>query len=410
MNTDYKICVVGLGYVGLPLAVEFAKEFRVVGYDLDQERVAQLQSFYDRTDEISKLELKNFSGYVTSDIADIADCNVFIVTVPTPIDQYMSPDLSILKAASRSVAGALKMGDLVIFESTVYPGVTEEVCVPVLESFSDLTHLKDFNVGYSPERINPGDKINKVRNIKKLVSADTPEALAVTEMLYGKIIDAGVFSCESIKVAECCKCFENTQRDMNIALINMLSGLCDSVNVDTSDVIAAGLTKWNFLDFRPGLVGGHCISVDPYYMVHFGRSVGVDVSLIEASRRINESIAARIYNKSIALLGSKKLNVLICGYTFKENCPDVRNTKVQDLVNFYSDSGHATTIYDPVADCTSVVKNIEDITSTFDLIIFAVKHSQFEIERDSILKLGKENKCVFDLKSQFSKDYSDWRL
>jgi UDP-N-acetyl-D-glucosamine/UDP-N-acetyl-D-galactosamine dehydrogenase len=410
MNTDYKICVIGLGYVGLPLAVEFAKKFDVVGYDTNSERVAELHRYYDRTDEISEQELNAFSGRFTSELMDISECTVFIVTVPTPIDQNMRPDLSVLKSASSAVSKVLKKGDLVIYESTVYPGVTEDVCVPLLESLSGLKYLQDFNVGYSPERINPGDKVNTVKNIRKLVSADSPDSLAVVKQLYDEIIVAGTFSCESIKVAECCKCFENTQRDMNIALMNTLSGLCNEIGIATNDVIDAGLTKWNFLDFRPGLVGGHCISVDPYYMVHLGHSVGVDVSLIESSRKVNEGVTTSIYNKTTELLGDQKLNILICGYTFKEDCPDIRNTKVEDLTNMYSQGGHAATIYDPIADCDFVEKNIADIDGKFDLIIFAVKHSCFVEERDAILELGNEQSFVFDLKSQFAKEYSDWRL
>lgn len=410
MNTDYKICVMGLGYVGLPLAVEFAKKFDVVGYDTNSERVAELHRYYDRTDEISERELNAFSGRFTSELMDISKCNIFIVTVPTPIDQNMRPDLSVLKSASGAVSKVLKKGDLVIYESTVYPGVTEDVCVPLLESLSGLKYLQDFNVGYSPERINPGDKVNTVKNIRKLVSADSPDSLAVVKQLYDEIIVAGTFSCESIKVAECCKCFENTQRDMNIALMNTLSGLCNEIGIATNDVIDAGLTKWNFLDFRPGLVGGHCISVDPYYMVHLGHSVGVDVSLIESSRKVNEGVTTSIYNKTTELLGDHKLNILICGYTFKEDCPDIRNTKVEDLTNMYSQGGHAVTIYDPIADCDFVEKNIADISGKFDLIIFAVKHSCFVEERDAVLELGNEQSFVFDLKSQFAKEYSDWRL
>ena len=410
MNTDYKICVLGLGYVGLPLAVEFSKKFGVVGYDNNRSRVGELQSGYDRTEEIDEKDLKRFSGIFTADIEAIAESNVFIVTVPTPIDQNMRPDLSALKGVSSSIAKFLKTGDLVVYESTVYPGVTEDICVPILEAVSDLRYLRDFNVGYSPERINPGDKVNTVKNIIKLVSASSGDALKAVEYLYSQIIEAGIYPCESIKVAECCKCFENTQRDMNIALMNTLSGLCEKIGIESGDVINAGLTKWNFLDFRPGLVGGHCISVDPYYMVHLGRSLGVDVSLIESSRKVNEAIVGIIYDKSICLLGDGKLNVLICGYTFKENCPDIRNTKVEDLANKYSQSGHNVTIYDPIADCDFVEDSICNVSIEFDLIIFAVKHTRFVEERDLILKLRKGDAVVFDLKSQFDKEYSDWRL
>jgi len=410
MNKDHKICILGLGYVGLPLAVEFSKKFDVVGYDNNHSRVDELKSGHDRTEEISDNDLHCFSGLFTADIGVIAKCNVFIVTVPTPIDQNKCPELSALKEVSSSIGKFLKTEDIVIYESTVFPGVTEDICVPILEASSGLTYLQDFNVGYSPERINPGDKVNTVKNITKLVSASSGEALKTVEYLYSEIIEAGIYSCESIKVAECCKCFENTQRDMNIALMNTLAGLCEKIGIETNDVINAGITKWNFLDFRPGLVGGHCISVDPYYMVHLGRSLGVDVSLIESSRNINEKIVSKIYEKSTGVLGDEKFNVLICGYTFKEDCPDTRNTKVEDLANMYLQGGHSVTIYDPIADCDFVEHNVTDLGSAFDLIIFAVKHARFIDERDLILKLKKDDALVFDLKSQFAQEYSDWRL
>lgn len=420
---DKKLCVVGLGYVGLPLAVEFGKKYATVGFDIDQKRISELTNCFDRTLEVDEAGLKGSVNLrYSSQITDIADCNVYIITVPTPIDKYNKPDLTPLRKASQTVGQVLAKGDIVIYESTVYPGATEEECVPVLEQVSGLRFNEDFYCGYSPERINPGDKEHTVSKILKVTSGSTPEIAEVVDQLYASVITAGTFKASCIKVAEAAKVIENSQRDINIAFVNELAKIFNLLGIDTSEVIAAASTKWNFLKFTPGLVGGHCIGVDPYYLAQKAQEVGYHPEIILAGRRLNDSIGSYVADESIKLIVKKDINVktaniLIMGITFKENCPDVRNTRVVDIISEFRQYHVNLTILDPWADKESVhdeyglsiISGIEESpVKKFECIVLAVAHNEF-LKMD-ISGLRTENSVLFDVKSVLPKELVDRRL
>jgi UDP-N-acetyl-D-galactosamine dehydrogenase len=428
---SYKIAVIGQGYVGLPLSLEFAAHYPVLGFDINPERIDQLNNGLDVTLEadLGKLKtgLNTFDesggslGYkATSSIEDISSCNIFIVTVPTPIDKYNAPDLGPLISASKILGEIIKKGDIVIYESTVFPGCTEEECVPVLEKYSSLKFNEDFFVGYSPERINPGDKINTLTSVKKVTSGSTPQIADEVDLLYKKIITAGTHKAPSIKVAEASKAIENAQRDVNISFVNELALIFDRIGIDTNDVLDAAGTKYNFLKYKPGLVGGHCISVDPYYLAHKAEQLGYHPDVILSGRRVNDSIAKFIASKVVKLLidkggiikGSK---ALILGVTFKENCPDVRNTKVVDIFKELLDYGIDVDIFDPWASKEEVkheygvdiLDQLED-GKKYDSIVIAVSHKEF-LEMD-IQKLKKNNTVIFDTKACLDRNLVDARL
>ena len=409
-----KICIIGLGYVGLPLAHAFSKKFKVVGFDINKPRVDELSSGYDRTLELTSDEVKESiaNGMVYStNIDDIKDCNVYIVTVPTPIDSSNRPDLTPLIKSSQTIGKVLKKDDIVIYESTVYPGVTEEVCVPELEIESGMTFNKDFFCGYSPERINPGDKEHTVTKILKITSGSTPEIATVVDELYKSIIIAGTHKASSIKVAEAAKVIENTQRDVNIALINELALIFDTMNINTNDVIEAAATKWNFIKLKPGLVGGHCIGVDPYYLTHKAEELGYKPNLILGARQINNGMGKYIAEKTIKLMIKagkliKDSNILIMGLTFKENCPDIRNTKVVDIISELKDYGANIDVYEPWIDEKdkgyynyNFVENPFENSKKYDAILVAVGHDKFKTltqnEYDSLIK---DEKLIIDVK------------
>ena len=389
MLQNKKVSIIGLGYVGLPLAVEFGKTFNVIGFDINVTRIEELRNGHDRTLEVSKDDLKLSSHLkFSNNVSDIADCKIFIVTVPTPIDVANRPDLTPLIRASETVGKVLKQGDIVIYESTVYPGATEEVCVPVLEKTSGLKFNNDFFCGYSPERINPGDKVNTLVTIKKITSGSTPAVADEVDELYNAIVSAGTFKATSIKVAEAAKVIENSQRDLNIAFVNELSLIFDRLGIDTLDVLEAAASKWNFLHFRPGMVGGHCIGVDPYYLTHKAEEVGYNPQVILAGRRINDNMAkyaARSIIKRMVINGIEisKSNVTVMGITFKENCPDIRNSKVLDLIKELKEWNINVNVYDPWADKEEVkreygitlIENLED--GVADTVILAVNHAVF---------------------------------
>lgn len=383
-----KIGIIGLGYVGLPLAVEFGKIIEVVGFDINKERIDELKARIDRTCEVDQAELDEASRLTYSyESNDLKEVNFFIITVPTPVDEYKKPDLTPLISASKTVAGVLKKGDIVIYESTVYPGCTEEVCVPVLEKISGLTFNRDFFCGYSPERINPGDKTHRVATIKKVTSGSTPEIAEKIDQLYKKIIKAGTHKASSIKVAEAAKVIENSQRDVNIAFVNELALIFERIGIDTHEVLEAAGTKWNFLPFRPGLVGGHCIGVDPYYLTYKAESLGYHPEVILSGRRINDNMGVHIANSVIKLMAQKELpihkaNVLVLGITFKENCPDIRNSRVVDVIRELQSYGTVVDIYDPHANAAEVVHeyNLEisaSLNKKYDAIVLGVGHQEF---------------------------------
>jgi UDP-N-acetyl-D-galactosamine dehydrogenase len=411
-----KIGVIGLGYVGLPLAVEFSKKFKVVGFDTNQLRIQQLTSGFDTTLELSSDELWNSELQLTNDINDLKSCNVYIVTVPTPIDRYNRPDLTMLLNASKNIGSIIKKNDTVIYESTVYPGATEEECIPEIEKASGLKYNIDFFAGYSPERINPGDKEHKFTNIKKVTSGSTPEIAEFVDKLYKSVVIAGTHKASSIKVAEAAKVIENTQRDLNIALINELAIIFKMMDVDTEEVLEAAGSKWNFLPFRPGLVGGHCIGVDPYYLTHKAQSLGYHPEVILSGRRINDNMGNYVAHQIINLMIRKNINIansniLVMGITFKENCPDLRNSKVFNII-FELESFNANIdIYDPWADGidTVLVKELKE--NYYDAIILAVAHNEFiELGIDKIKSLGKENHVLYDIKYLFDANQVDGRL
>lgn len=418
-----RICLVGLGYVGLPLAVEFGKKFETTGFDINKERIEELKSGKDSTLEVEPellAEAKQLS--FTCELSEIENCNIYVITVPTPIDEFKTPDLRPLISASKAVGKVLKNDDIVIYESTVYPGATEEACIPVLEEVSGLTFNRDFYAGYSPERINPGDKEHRVTTILKVTSGSTPEVADFVDSLYRSVITAGTHKASSIKVAEAAKVIENTQRDVNIALVNELSLIFDKLDIDTLEVLEAAGTKWNFLPFRPGLVGGHCIGVDPYYLTHKAQSVGYHPEVILSGRRINDSMGPYVTETVVKLMLKKRIhvvesNVLIMGLTFKENCPDIRNTRVVDVIAEFENYHSNVDIYDPWANADEV-KHEYGIELTpklelgkYDAIILTVSHDEFKnMGAKEIRKLGKENCVLFDVKYILDKDEVDGRL
>jgi len=423
---DIKIAVIGLGYVGLPLAVEFGKKNPVMGFDINQNRIDELKLGTDHTLEVGDDELASAQQLqFSSDINELAECNFYIVTVPTPIDEYKQPDLTPLVKASAAIGSVLKLGDIVVYESTVYPGATEEVCIPELERSSGLTFNKDFFAGYSPERINPGDKEHRVTNILKVTAGSTPEVADLVDDVYNLIITAGTHKAPSIKVAEAAKVIENTQRDVNIALINELAVIFNKMGIDTEAVLIAAGTKWNFLPFRPGLVGGHCIGVDPYYLTHKAQAIGYNPEIILAGRRLNDSMGEYVVTQLVKTMIKKRIQVegakvLILGLSFKENCPDVRNTKVIDIVHELEEYNIDVDVYDPWVDADeaqheygiSPINDVDNLTlNSYDGIVLAVAHNQFvEMGVEKIRELGKQNHVLYDLKYIFDSNLSDIRL
>lgn len=415
-----KIAVIGLGYVGLPLAVEFGRLMPTIGFDINTKRVEELNNNYDRTLETEKQDLLDAKMLTcTTNLDDVKDSNFYIITVPTPIDKNKRPDLTPLIKASETVGKVLSKGDIVCYESTVYPGATEEDCVPVLEKFSGLKYNVDFFCGYSPERINPGDKVNTLTTIKKITSGSTPEIADYVDKIYNMIIKAGTHKAASIKVAEAAKVIENSQRDINIAFVNELALIFDKMDIDTLDVLEAAGTKWNFLHFRPGLVGGHCIGVDPYYLTHKAQEIGYNPEIILAGRRINDTMGFYVANKVVKLMiqkGHKILNskVLMLGITFKENCPDIRNSRVIDVISELQEFGCNVETYDPLADKEEVkeeygVDLIDKPTTDYDAVILAVSHKEFEnLDMESLKKNGQT--VIYDIKSIMPKDKVDKRL
>lgn len=415
-----KIGVIGLGYVGLPLAVEFSKKFDVVGFDINKTRVDALKNNNDVTLELSKEQMA-LAGKITysSDIEDLKKCNFYIVSVPTPIDIYKKPDLSPVIGASKTVGSVLKKGDIVVYESTVYPGCTEEDCVPILENVSGLKFNTDFFCGYSPERINPGDKEHTVAKIKKITSGSTPEVAEIVNDVYSAIIVAGTYKASSIKVAEAAKVIENSQRDINIAFVNELALIFDKMGIDTNEVLAAAGTKWNFLNFKPGLVGGHCIGVDPYYLTYKAESLGYNSEIILAGRRLNDNMPVYVASKIVKLMIKKGLKVsgskvLVAGITFKENCPDIRNSKAVDVVKELQEYGCDVDIYDPWAVPEEVKQfyNLDSFNTEpkekYDAVVLLVAHNQFKDFDFS--KLTEKNCVIYDMKAIYNKDLVDARL
>ena len=422
-TTDVKLAVIGLGYVGLPLAVEFGKKRRVIGFDINRERIESLKQGVDKTLEVEADELAEAKGLTFSSQAqDLAEANVFIVTVPTPIDDYKQPDLTPLIRASETIGKVLKKGDIVIYESTVYPGATEEDCVPVLERVSGLKFNVDFFAGYSPERINPGDKAHRVSTIKKVTSGSTHEVALLVDALYQEIIVAGTHRASSIRVAEAAKVIENTQRDVNIALINELALIFNRMGIDTEAVLQAAGTKWNFLPFRPGLVGGHCIGVDPYYLTHKAQSIGYHPEIILAGRRLNDGMGAYVVSQLVKAMTRRRIHVqgakvLVMGLAFKENCPDLRNTRVVDIVNELREYNVEVDVHDPWVDPEEAMHEygIKPVAAPssghYDAIVLAVAHRQFaEMGAAAIRALGKAQQVLYDLKYILPADQSDLRL
>lgn len=419
MIKERKIAIIGLGYVGLPLAAEFAKSSKVLAFDIDKERINELTTFRDRTNEVPTRLLKDKKLKFTTNISDISECNFYVITVPTPVDKSLSPDLRPLKSASRSIASVLKRGDIVVYESTVFPGATEEVCVPILEKYSNLKFIKDFNVGYSPERINPGDEKHRVHNIVKIVSASNPKTLDIVDDVYKKIVKAGTHRTTSIKVAEAAKVIENTQRDLNIAFINELSIIFNKMDIDTEEVLQAAETKWNFLSFRPGMVGGHCIGVDPYYLTYKAEDLGYKPKIILSGRKLNDEMPKYLGKKLITEIKRRKMKfsntrILILGVTFKENTPDTRNTKVIDFVKYLKQKNLKVDIFDPNVPSkrNNKIKTISNPKkTTYDVIVLAVAHKEFkEMGLSNIRSFGKTDFILFDLKYMFKKSKSDLRI
>ncbi|MFA7669181.1 MAG: Vi polysaccharide biosynthesis UDP-N-acetylglucosamine C-6 dehydrogenase TviB [Burkholderiaceae bacterium] len=420
---DVKLAVVGLGYVGLPLAVEFGKRRSVLGFDINARRIDELKQGRDHTLEVENEELEQAVHLsFSSDAETLAEANVFVVTVPTPIDQYKQPDLTPLIRASETIGRVLKRGDIVIYESTVYPGATEEVCVPVLEGVSGLRYNEDFYAGYSPERINPGDKKHRVANISKVTSGSTPEVADLIDRLYAEIIVAGTHKAPSIKVAEAAKVIENTQRDVNIALINELALIFNKLGIDTQAVLEAAGTKWNFLPFRPGLVGGHCIGVDPYYLTHKAQSIGYHPEIILAGRRLNDAMGGYVVSQLIKAMTKRTIQVqgsrvLVMGLAFKENCPDLRNTRIVDIVRELREYNIEVDVYDPWVDPDDAVREygIHPVAApsegAYDGIVLAVAHDQFKnMGASAVRALGKPDHILYDLKYVLSAEDADLRL
>jgi len=428
ISKQNKIAIIGLGYVGLPLAIEFGKKHRVIGFDIDKQRIKNLTLACDFTNEANIEDLNcviNLSktsktkGLCFSDkIDDLNDCNIYIITVPTPINKFNSPDLQPLLKASEMIGNCLKKNDVVIYESTVYPGCTEDDCVPILERFSGLKFNVDFYCGYSPERINPGDKINTLIKIKKVTSGSTPEIADKVDQLYRTIIKAGTHKASSIKIAEASKAIENAQRDVNISFVNELALIFDRMGIDTTEVLEAAGTKWNFLTYKPGLVGGHCIGVDPYYLAHKAQSLGYHPQVILSGRRVNDNMGAFVASKVVKMLISKNLiitqcKVLILGITFKENCPDIRNTKVIDIYNEFIQFGMKVDVYDPVAVKNNVekeykIKLLDTITKKYEAIVLAVSHTQFS--NLNFVSISEKINVIYDIKSFLDRSIVDARL
>ena len=423
MKDKRKIAILGLGYVGLPLAVEFGKKYITIGFDVDENRIAELRKGIDKTLEVSPVDVNN-SKFLTysCQLEDLADCDFYIVTVPTPIDSHKRPDLSALKVVSKSVGELIQKGNVVIYESTVFPGATEEVCVPILEQYSGLKFNVDFYCGYSPERINPGDPTRGVTSILKVTSGSNPSIGREIDELYGSIIEAGTYLAPSLKVAEAAKVIENVQRDVNIALINELSQIFSKLDIDTEEVLKAAETKWNFLPFRPGIVGGHCIGVDPYYLTHKAIEVGCHPEMILAGRRLNEDMSSYIACEIVKLMSVRKINIseakiLVLGLSFKENCPDVRNTKVIDLVSQLTSYNCQVDVYDPLVDQEAVLSEFSlnlvngPVREIYDAIVLAVAHDSFKkMGVKKIRGFGKPNHILYDLKYCFAASESDGRL
>ena len=428
-QNHYKLAIIGLGYVGLPLAIEFGKKYKTLGFDINQARIEELKFGKDRTNEADleglqvAINLANESDKLglqfSSNIEELKAYNVYIVTVPTPIDQFKAPDLRPLLKASEMLGRVIKKDDIVIYESTVYPGCTEEECVPVLEKYSGLKFNIDFYCGYSPERINPGDKVNTLTKIKKVTSGSTPETADIVDGLYSSIIEAGTYKAPSLKVAEASKAIENAQRDVNISFVNELALIFDRMGIDTNDVLEAAGTKWNFLKYKPGLVGGHCIGVDPYYLAHKAESLGYYPQVILSGRRVNDNMGMFVANKLVKLLIAKnhvisKSNVLVLGITFKEDCPDIRNSKVIDIVNELQQFNINVDVFDPHANKNEVVdeygiKLIDKIKKTYDGIILAVSHKEFmELELDQLK--SSNSSVIFDTKAFLNRSLIDARL
>lgn len=421
--TNKHIAVIGLGYVGLPLAVEFGKHYPTLGFDINQARVDELRSGKDSTLEVDAEELASATQLrYSTDIQDLKAANLFIVTVPTPIDRHKRPDLTPLVKASRMLGKVIKPGDIVVYESTVYPGATEEDCIPLIEQESGLKYNVDFYAGYSPERINPGDKEHRLTTIKKITSGSTPEVAQQVDDLYRSIVKAGTHRAPSIRVAEAAKVIENTQRDLNIALINELALIFNRMGIDTLDVLEAAGTKWNFLPFRPGLVGGHCIGVDPYYLTHKAQEVGHTPEVILAGRRINDHMGQYVVSQVVKHMLKRRIhvedsNVLIMGLTFKENCPDIRNTRVVDIVNEFKEYGANVDVYDPWVNAEEaqheygITPVAEPANGKYDAIIMAVGHEQFkQLGVESIRKLGRRECVLYDIKSILPRSSVDARL
>jgi UDP-N-acetyl-D-galactosamine dehydrogenase len=418
-----KVGVVGLGYVGLPLAAAMARSWPVVAFDINPTRIRELKSGNDRTGELSADALEDLAGMAfTSHGEDLRACNLYIVTVPTPVDDNHKPDLGPLKHASRTVGGVLAAGDIVVYESTVYPGCTEEVCVPILEELSGLSFNRDFTVGYSPERINPGDKSHRVESIAKVVSGSTPETAELLERVYGEVVSAGVHRVSSIRVAEAAKVIENTQRDVNIALINELAMIFNKLGIDSLEVLEAAGTKWNFLPFRPGLVGGHCISVDPYYLTHKTEEIGYHAQMILAGRRINDQMGSYVALELLKLMignghAIKGSRVLVLGLTFKENCPDIRNTRVVDVIKQLEEFGVNVDVHDPWVDDATALEEYglammpEPDEGAYDGIVLAVAHDVF-VERggEALREYGTPKSVLYDVKSALPREDVDGRL
>ena len=421
--SEVKIAIIGLGYVGLPLAVEFGKKYPTLGFDINAKRVDELKQGHDFTLEVSEDELAEspFISY-SCDVDELKQSNIYIVTVPTPIDEHKQPDLTPLVKASQMLAKVISKGDIVIYESTVYPGATEDVCIPQIEKNSGLVFNKDFFAGYSPERINPGDKEHRVTNILKVTSGSTDEIADFIDSLYSSIITAGTYKASSIQVAEAAKVIENTQRDLNIALINELAVIFNKLNIDTEEVLKAAGTKWNFLPFRPGLVGGHCIGVDPYYLTHKAQAIGYNPEVILAGRRINDGMGAYVVSQLIKTMIKRNIavngaNVLVMGLTFKENCPDVRNTKIVDILSELAEYDTNVDVYDPWVNPSEAKHeyNVDLIdkpkTSHYDAVIFAVAHNEFKaLSNDDIKSLMKSEHVIYDLKYMLDPQLADIRL
>lgn len=417
-----KISIIGMGYVGLPLALSFSKHFEVIGFDISETRISELNNGIDRTNESSSQELAGISVFFTTDENYLHNSDIFIVTVPTPINLNNQPNLDPLVGACQTIGRSLKKNNIVIFESTVYPGCTEEVCVPILENISSLKFNDDFYVGYSPERINPGDKLRKLEDIIKITSGSTPEAAEKVNLLYEKIISAGTFKAASIKTAEAAKVIENTQRDLNIALINELSIIFTKLGIDTQSVLQAASTKWNFLQFWPGLVGGHCISVDPYYLTYRSQMAGYDPLVILAGRRVNNNMGVYVANQLVKLMVKKAIQinrskVLIMGVTFKENCPDIRNTRVIDIIDELKQFDIHIDIMDPMANNNELFLEhrlnltVSPKENYYDAIIIAVAHNDFKLMGSKTIRsFGKSKSVIYDLKYLLNKNESDLRL